>query len=99
MQISVYESAHFWYNGLTHTNKEINQMHIIINTKSSYGKQSVIVKSLEEASSVWKAHRNGGNDDGVFLGGSDMKKDCGNVYSDEGKLIAEVMFNGRIEEK
>ena len=34
MQISVYESAHFWYNGLTpygwreHTNKEINQMSI-----------------------------------------------------------------------
>jgi hypothetical protein len=34
--------------------------------------------------------------DDNYLGASDMKRNCGNIYANDGTLVARVSYNGRV---
>lgn len=51
----------------------------------------LIVVDSASASEVWCSYRDEHN-----LGASDMKRGCGNVTDESGKLVARVSYNGRV---
>lgn len=49
------------------------------------------VFSSDEAIAVWTDFRDHNN-----LGGSDLKKGCGDVHDAKGQLVARISYNGRV---
>jgi hypothetical protein len=49
------------------------------------------VWSAATASALLEQYR-----DGYGIGASDMKNGCGNLHTDDGKLVARVSYNGRV---
>jgi hypothetical protein len=49
------------------------------------------VASADEASALFTQYR-----DEHGIGASEMKAGCGNIYADDGTLVARVSYNGRV---
>jgi hypothetical protein len=49
------------------------------------------VESADMASAMFQRYR-----DQNCIGASDMKTGCGNIYANDGTLVAKVSYNGRI---
>jgi hypothetical protein len=49
------------------------------------------VGSADEASAMFQGYR-----DHYCLGESDLSRDCGNIFANDGTLVAMVSYNGRV---